>query len=593
LALGEAATHLPWLSPGAATLVALAQAPAWELVRGDPGGVLLVVRQAAPVLAPSGLSFFPTLLHDAAVLEGAVRFLDRPGPGFADWTQEAIRPIYQASRTYARLAERLAEATGRCDPDNAWVAGLLAPLGWQAVAAVDPAGAAACLADPALAQAPGATQQRHWQLDQAGIARRLARRWHLPDWLAGVVGYLGLPVETAQTLGADPEVFRVVQLAVGLAQQQGLGLHLAVGAAPAANSEALRLPAAAVEALEHEARSLWDTPCRPPSGNPAGVPLLRELLDLAAANRRLRGLPAQERLESQIDRLHQALQEQQAGEAERLRVQKLLALAEVAAGAGHEINNPLAVISGQAQYLLGHLQAEGRRQQAEGSPDEGGILPPAAFCLLPSGAERALQTIVHQAQRIHQILHELMQFARPPRPQKQRVDIPGLVREVASALGDFAAQRGVRLVCPEPEQPVAVEADPRQVHTALACLLRNAIEAAPAEGWAGVRLEAPAPDRLELVVEDNGPGPAPPASEHLFDPFYSGRQAGRGRGLGLPTAWRLAREHGGDVRFDGRAHEVTRFVLSLPREPLGHAACNGAVHAGAEPPARVDENGSV
>ena len=51
----------------------------------------------------------------------------------------------------------------------------------------------------------------------------------------------------------------------------------------------------------------------------------------------------------------------------------------------------------------------------------------------------------------------------------------------------------------------------------------------------------------------------------MFDPFYSGRSAGRGRGLGLPTAWRLAREHGGDVTYDPRPDSPARFVLSLPR----------------------------
>ena len=54
--------------------------------------------------------------------------------------------------------------------------------------------------------------------------------------------------------------------------------------------------------------------------------------------------------------------------------------------------------------------------------------------------------------------------------------------------------------------------------------------------------------------------------DHLFDPFYSGRSAGRGRGLGLSAAWRLARQHGGDVRFDAAAVGVTRFVLSLPAD---------------------------
>jgi signal transduction histidine kinase len=50
----------------------------------------------------------------------------------------------------------------------------------------------------------------------------------------------------------------------------------------------------------------------------------------------------------------------------------------------------------------------------------------------------------------------------------------------------------------------------------------------------------------------------------MFDPFFSGRSAGRGRGLGLPTAWRLAREHGGDVRHVPHPDGPTRFVLALP-----------------------------
>ena len=81
----------------------------------------------------------------------------------------------------------------------------------------------------------------------------------------------------------------------------------------------------------------------------------------------------------------------------------------------------------------------------------------------------------------------------------------------------------------------------------------------------------PAPDRLEWVVEDSGSGPSPTQREHLFDPFYSGRQAGRGRGLGLPTAWRLAQGHGGEVRFEASAEGPTRFVLSVPLEAGSNA----------------------
>src|SRR5205823_3124478 len=135
-------------------------------------------------------------------------------------------------------------------------------------------------------------------------------------------------------------------------------------------------------------------------------------------------------------------------------------------------------------------------------------------------------------------------------------------------------QRQVRLVCPEPAAVLTLHADPGQAQTALRCLLRNGIEAAPADGWAGVRVEADGDD-VALVVEDSGPGPTAADREHLVDPFYSGRKAGRGRGLGLSTAWRLAREHGGDVRHDAGADGPTRFTLRLPRGPAAVPERNG------------------
>ena len=122
-----------------------------------------------------------------------------------------------------------------------------------------------------------------------------------------------------------------------------------------------------------------------------------------------------------------------------------------------------------------------------------------------------------------------------------------------------------RSTCVAVDESCVTDADPKQLSTALACLLRNAIEAAPTEGWARLRVEVTATDRLRIAIEDSGPGPASTNSEHLFDPFFSGRAAGRGRGLGLPTAWRLARENGGDVIFEPLPAGPTRFVMTLPR----------------------------
>ena len=287
------------------------------------------------------------------------------GLTWIDWRQPAVKTVYRAALAYARLAYRLAEQTGVADADNAWVAGLLAPLGWLAIAAVEPSQIEACLQHPRFSNQPAATQQLCWGLDQAAIARRLARQWRLPLWLAAVAGHLGLVEDVARPLGTDPELFHIIQLTVGLLQQKEVGLRLAVGTEPTPLADALGLRIGDLEALVREAAVLADHEAATRIwGAPADKPLLIDLLHLAVENRRLRQTATRERMERDIDFLHGALAGQHAGEVERLKTQKLTALAEFAAGAGHEINNPLAVISGQAQYLLnrcaepGHERAE-------------------------------------------------------------------------------------------------------------------------------------------------------------------------------------------------------------------------------------------
>jgi signal transduction histidine kinase len=219
-------------------------------------------------------------------------------------------------------------------------------------------------------------------------------------------------------------------------------------------------------------------------------------------------------------------------------------MAELAAGAGHEINTPLAIISGQAQYLLA----------GEDDPER----------------RKALQAVVQQTRRVHDILTGLMQFALPARPNRQVIELGLLVQEVVAQHIETAEARNVRIEQDVPEGSVAF-ADARQVRIALGHLVRNAIEAAGEGGWVRLGRVPAGPGALAVAVVDSGPGPDPAVGEHLFDPFFSGRQAGRGRGLGLSTAWRLAREQGGTVRFDPDANGATRFVLSLPQADTLHA----------------------
>ena len=244
-------------------------------------------------------------------------------------------------------------------------------------------------------------QQHHWGLDAAALARRLGRRWGLPDWLSVLVGRLHLPPELVSRNDADVPLFHAVRAAVGLSRGHAPDLGLVSAAAAEASANLLGLPAGFRPPLEEMGPTIWE--------NPRNLALLPQLLAAAADNRRLRASPQAAGLEREIDDLHRALEGQVRGEAARLHRAKLAALAEFAAGAGHEINNPLAVISGQAQYLLGHAP-EWFAAQGEDGP-----------------AAKALHTIIGQTRRVH------THVARPDAVRSSHGARPVLVRPTGPA----------------------------------------------------------------------------------------------------------------------------------------------------------------
>ena len=67
-------------------------------------------------------------------------------------------------------------------------------------------------------------------------------------------------------------------------------------------------------------------------------------------------------------------------------------------------------------------------------------------------------------------------------------------------------------------------------------------------------------------IRDDGPGIQPEERRHVFDPFYSARQAGRGLGLGLCKAWRIVRNHGGRIEVESQPHRGTAVTVVLPDE---------------------------
>ncbi|QDV31372.1 Sporulation kinase D [Planctopirus ephydatiae] len=231
---------------------------------------------------------------------------------------------------------------------------------------------------------------------------------------------------------------------------------------------------------------------------------------------------------------------------------RLEALAEFAAGAGHEINNPLATILGRVQLLL----------PGESHPDR----------------RKHLETIMSQTLRIRDMIGDLMLFARPPAPQRAMVDLKQLVEEVCRKQKSEIQLAGCELefscetcqtTAHQPIEPVRFEAsvDRHQWAIVVAELLRNARQAMKENGGVvSVRLLriAEATPRIALTITDPGRGFSAIDQQHAFDPFYSGREAGRGIGFGLCKVWQIVRQHEGTIVIQSQPQGPTTVTVTVP-----------------------------
>lgn len=243
-----------------------------------------------------------------------------------------------------------------------------------------------------------------------------------------------------------------------------------------------------------------------------------------------------------------------SGDANVLESRKMAALAEFAAGAGHEINNPLATIAGRVQILLRGESDPGRRQN--------------------------LATIGAQALRVRDMIGDLMLFARPPVPGPARLLLNDASRAIVERFREQSKDRSCQLSLRE-TGAVWATADPTQFNLVLSELIRNSLNAIEIAADAGEIRVGLARSTLAgkcyavISVTDNGAGLSEKDRAHLFDPFYSGREAGRGLGFGLSKCWRIVTNHGGWIEFESVHHVATTFRVFWPVDPPGCVPSDG------------------
>jgi signal transduction histidine kinase len=248
--------------------------------------------------------------------------------------------------------------------------------------------------------------------------------------------------------------------------------------------------------------------------------------------------------------------ERRARDAERL-----AELGSMTGGLAHEIKNPLSTIGLNAQLLAESISESDLPQDQK------------------DRLVRRLDTLGRETERLRGILTDFLQFAGRMKLDPQPRDLVRLVDELSDFFHPQAQQAGVVLRTQLPAQPVIALIDEALLKQAVLNLMLNATQAMTgsvpthsarpaAAGELILRVEHD-DHEARIVVIDTGPGIERDRLDEIFLPYVSGRRGGTG--LGLPTAKRIAQEHGGDLTVHSEPGKGSAFSIHLPTNPQAHA----------------------
>lgn len=218
--------------------------------------------------------------------------------------------------------------------------------------------------------------------------------------------------------------------------------------------------------------------------------------------------------------------------------EKLASLGQLAAGAAHEINNPLTAILGYADVLTSEHPANTR-------PHTIG------------------DKIREQARRTKDLVNNLLSFARQVPVEKQLLDLNTVLTGAVQLRNLDLREKNIRIELESRSVLPAVRGDPNQLLQVFYHLISNAVDAMEETGG-GVLLIRTLREKGNLVIEFSDTGPGMKEPDKVFDPFYTTKPVGKGTGLGLSICYGVMQEHGGKITGFNRVEGGSTFRLELP-----------------------------
>jgi len=217
--------------------------------------------------------------------------------------------------------------------------------------------------------------------------------------------------------------------------------------------------------------------------------------------------------------------------------EKLALVGEVAAGAAHEIRNPLAVIHGFISLMNQSLSDEEKKRFY-------------------------LPLLMKELERINYIIEEMLLLSKPGTPVMKKVSMQDIINELLPLITHSSKfTEKDKLIFDVKLQPHILKVDEKQIKQVLHNLIRNSMEAMDGEGVITIYSQVH-DDNYYLYIEDNGKGIPLHMQQSLYQPFSTSKDSGTG--LGLPIAQRILESHGGQIKLLSTSSRGTVFVIKLP-----------------------------